>query len=180
MAILQIGRISATPLRINKTSIATVAAGGTRVNVDDPAVRRDLNLTMGRWQIVSSNLDEQAPDASTTTITVAAEAGNAIGVTIQLKDILGINLRASRRVKAWFSDNSDGLDLINTAPNGAVTASTGLIIDESGSKKAFSLVSNASGQIAITINESANIAAFYLVLALPNGQIKVSSAIDFA
>lgn len=180
MTILKIGRISSTPLRINRIAIDTIYNGGTSIDASDPAVKRDLNLNAGRWYIMSSDTDQQTPTASASTISVAAEAGNAITVTIQLKDATGANLRASRAIKGWFSDSSDGVDLINTAPDGAVTAGTGLIIDETGDKKVFTIVTSASGQVTMTINESTNRAAFYLVLALPTGQIKVSSAIDFA
>lgn len=180
MAILRIGRITPNLLRINRVSIATVAQGGTRVDIDDPAVRRDLNATMGRWQIIAASLDQQIPAAETSTFSIGAESSNVINVSLQLKDIFGVNLKARRIVRCWLSDASTGLGLIATAPNGSITATTGTVIDESGDKKALTLVSNTSGLVAFDINESTNKAPFYVAVQMPDGKLLVSGAIDFA
>ncbi len=179
MALIKIGRSSRDALRINRVSIATVGEGGTYVNADDPAVRRDLNLTMGRWEILSSETPQIDPSVENSFITVGVESGNEIYVSLTMRDRVGLDLVAPRAVQAWLSDNADGSGVATTPPT-TITADTGLIVDPAGTLKAFTLVSDSSGLMEMTFAHSSNIAPLYLAVVLPDGSLLVSEAIDFA
>lgn len=65
----------------------------------------------------------------THTITVGAEGGNVIAVTIQLKDANAVDLAVRGNVKAYLSNDANGDSLITTAPTGGCAIGTdGLLI----------------------------------------------------
>jgi hypothetical protein len=140
------------------------AAGGTAVS----AVAAELNTVDG------------APMGAT--FVVGTEGSNKIEVTVQLKDGAAGNLAVRGAVFAYLSDNNDGSTLVATAPSGTVriTPSTGagLMIDVVA-KKAFQLVSGATGLVHVEIEEAGEKTA-YLVVVLANGKLAISGAITFA
>lgn len=115
------------------------------------------------------------------TITVGAEATNAITVTVQFKDVDGNSIAEAVHGRCFLSDLSTGIDLLNTAHDGgvAIAAGGGAILLEDVTDKVFSFVTNATGAIALTATESGAKTA-YLVVCLPDGRIKVSGAITHA
>lgn len=180
MAILQIGRTVIAPLRINKTSIATIAAGGTRVDAANPAVRRALNLTMGRWVIMDGAPGLSVPSADTSTITVGTEAGDAIDVTIQLKDAFGVNIARVCSVECWLSSDAT-TGAVDSDTLTAVTATTGSIVAEHTDDLYFKCVTNASGQLVLHIADTDDEDPNYLWVDFPaDARVLVSGAINFA
>ena len=115
-----------------------------------------------------------------TTLTVGAEASDAIIVTGQLKDANGRVLAERVSLRAWLASDSAGSTHVGTAPSGAVAISGGAgVLNTLVTKKEFNLVTNATGGFAITITES-GVYTCYLALQMPDGSIKVSGAITFA
>lgn len=112
------------------------------------------------------------------TFTVGSETANVIRVTVQLKDREGSNLAIAAGVQAYLSDNSNGASLVATAPSGGwVIATTGVMIPMVADKAA-TFVCSTSGLFNVDITEAAG-KTVYLVVILPLGNLKISSAITF-
>ncbi len=56
--LVTIARTTRLRLRLDRTAIATVAEGGTSVDVEDPAIKRDMNRTVGRWVVLTDAVDD--------------------------------------------------------------------------------------------------------------------------
>ena len=110
---------------------------------------------------------------------VGAEAGNAITVAVQLKNVTGTDLAERGSLLAYLSDDANGDSLAATAPSGNVVIGTDGLAIPLVAKKCFLLTSEADGDIDITVNEAV-VATWFLLLVLPNGKLAVSSAITFA
>lgn len=114
-------------------------------------------------------------------ITVGAEptGGSTINVQIQLTDANARDIGHVGHVQAYLSDNADGSTLAGTAPSGGWAIGTdGLLLPIVANKFAH-LVSEADGDIDITITES-GADTWYLCVMLPNGTLVISSAITFS
>lgn len=113
-------------------------------------------------------------------ITVGTEAANAINVAIQLKDRFGGGEMAERvGIFAYLSDDAYGNSVAATAPDGGAAIGTDGLAIPLVANKAFWLVSEADGDIDITITES-GADTFYLILVMPDGKLVPSGAITFA
>lgn len=110
--------------------------------------------------------------------TIGAEASNAINVAIQLKaDGKDLDYRAA--VWAYLSTDANGDNVTASAPSGGFAIGTDGVAIEAVADKLALLISEADGDIDITITES-TAKTFYLVVVLPDGSLKVSNAITFA
>jgi hypothetical protein len=111
--------------------------------------------------------------------TVGAEATNAIITKVQLLARDGEPLAKSVAVPFYIAGAANGLT-IGTAASGAVAIanSKGLMI-QAVAKLAGTLVSNAKGEIEVSITEAGALTS-YLVLCLPTGQLAISPAIVHA
>jgi hypothetical protein len=110
--------------------------------------------------------------------TLGAETANARVVNVQLKDQNGRNLTKKGCVKAYLSSDANG-NAVAAAPDGAVVAGATGIVFQPVAKTYFTLVTNASGSVDISITDS-TVRTMYLVLLLPDGSVKVSPAIAWA
>lgn len=133
-----------------------------------------LNMKRG----VASQADLKAGIASAS-FSIAAEAANAIVVSIQLKRWDGADLDYRGAILGYLSDDANGDSVAATAPNGTVAAGTDGVVSQLVSKKVFLFTSEADGDIDLSIGESGT-PTFYLVLILPDGHLAVSGAITFA
>lgn len=114
---------------------------------------------------------------SSVTTTVGTEAANAINVAIQLKGPNG-DVSRSGGVFAYLSDNADGSTIAVSAPSGGWAIGTdGLLIPVVANKAAY-LISEADGDIDVTITEVTD-KTFYLVIVLPDGSLNITT-VDFA
>ena len=114
------------------------------------------------------------------TFTIGSEAANVINVGLQLEDANGNDLAVAGNVRAFLSDNSTGLDVTTTAPDGGIADGTdGNITGSITANIHLLLQSEADGDIDIDITET-GVDTWYLVVVLPNGKQVVSSAITFA
>lgn len=114
-------------------------------------------------------------------IVVGAENTGAgtINVAIQLKDSAGADLAVRGGVLAYLSDDAAGDTVAGTAPDGGWAIGTdGMLIPLVADKTAM-LVSEADGDIDITITES-GADTWYLILVMPDGKLVASDAITFA
>lgn len=114
-----------------------------------------------------------------TTFTVGAEAANAINVAVQLKTENGNDLYARGGVFGWLSNEAPGDEIAASAPSGGWAIGTdGLLIPVVTNKAAY-FVSEADGDLDVTITDSGT-GAWYLHLLMPDGTIKTSGVIQFA
>jgi hypothetical protein len=159
------GVLNATTFKINTI---TVTADAAELNKLDGATLSTAEL---------NKIDGAPFDAS---FTIGTEAANIINVAVQLKDADAVNLAAIKSLRIYLSDNTTGNNFIATAPSGTVVIGTnGALYDVGGNKKVFQVITNSSAQFDINITE-AGVKTLYLVLVLPNGALKISSAITFA
>lgn len=186
---IRIARTARKRLRINRTAIGTVAEGGTVVDLDDPAVKRDLNRSVGQWVPLTDVADSGAPigaagaggvaDAGESTIVVAAEAGNAIAVTLTLKDVTGADIDSVRRVNCWLSSSAT-TGVVATDDTITTTATTGALLVEDTDDLIFQAVTDANGVLVLSVAHAGDASAKYLWVEFPNGEVKVSEVIDLA
>lgn len=111
------------------------------------------------------------------TFTIGADAGTTVNVAIQLYSG-GFELAEPGAVQAYLSTLPTGMDVIGTAPSGGWAIGTDGLLLPIVSGKYATLVSEADGDIDVTITE-AGAAVYYLVLILPNGRLEISDAITF-
>lgn len=110
-------------------------------------------------------------------ITVGADAGTTVAVTVQLTDGNGDDLAIRGAVFAYLSDDANGDSVAGTAPDTVAIAADGVAIPLVAGK-CFLLISEADGDISITVTED-GADTWYLVIVLPNGKLVVSDAITF-
>lgn len=117
--------------------------------------------------------------AHSVTFTAGTETANTINLAMQLKDANGASIGEKCAVDFYLSDSSVGLGVTATAPTGnfAIGTNGTFVVWTAG--KSGKLVSNASGQVDITITETGT-PTFYPVVIFPDGTIQVGSAITFA
>lgn len=110
--------------------------------------------------------------------TIGTEAANAITVNIQLKD--GLKDVAQRvALTAYLSADANG-DSITSLATPTFAAGTNGVVSTLVAGKVVFLVSEASGDIDLVITYTTGAGTVYLVLVMPDGSLKVSSAITFA
>lgn len=170
----------------NKRKENTVVAGSihTRQSFYMPdgkvtATASELNALDGITTSVAelNTLDGQAVSA---TITIGAEAGNAINVGIQLKDANGANVASAYALDVYISDDSGGDGLAAVGPSAGVAIGTnGTILSQLVTSKLLKILTTATGDFDVDLSEVAT-PTFYLVVVLPSGQVTVSGAITFA
>lgn len=112
------------------------------------------------------------------TVVVGADAGTTINVTIQLKDSAGVDLAVRGSVLAYLSDDANGDSIAGTAPSGGWAIGTDGLLIPVVADKAAQLVSEADGDIDVTITE-AGADTWYLILVMPDGRLVASDAITF-
>lgn len=126
-----------------------------------------------------ASVNAAIPDATQSTLAVAAEAGDAIAVTLTLKNAAGTTLTGLRGVKCWLSDHASS-GAIGTDDTITVTATTGTIIAEETDDLRFDTITDANGVLVLSVAHAGNATPHYLVVQFPNGELKISAAIDLA
>lgn len=115
----------------------------------------------------------------TPSFVIGADAGTTINVAIQLKDSAGADLAVRGSVFAYLSDDANGDSIAGTAPSGGWAIGTDGLLIPVVAGKAAQLVSEADGDIDITITE-ASADTWYLILVMPDGRLVASEAITFS
>lgn len=113
------------------------------------------------------------------TLAVAAEAGDAIAVTLTLKDAAGAAISGARPVKAWLSSSATtgALAVDDTI---TVTATTGLLVAEETDDLRFDAMTDVNGVLVLSVAHAGNSTAKYLWVDFPGEAPLVSAAIDLA
>jgi hypothetical protein len=141
----------------------------------------NLAVTSGKLaaaSVTEAKLADTIADAiPTITLSVAAESGNTIAVTVQGKDIQGNNNANRFLFHCWLSDAAYGAETA-TAPDGTVSFTTGTLLQETTTKKRWLAVGDATGKAILSIGHSTT-GTWYLN-AVINGKVFASSAITFA
>ena len=124
-------------------------------------------------------------DVGGATFTLDAEASNEITVAIQLLDVEGRPMQKRAAVHGYLSSDANGDTLEAVASGLTLAVGTDGIVIVGGATNVlghhhFMLVSEADGDIDLSITETGGADVFYVVLILPNGDLKVSQAITFA
>lgn len=112
----------------------------------------------------------------TPTFSVAAEAANAIAVTITLRDAAGVALAAKAMATVWISDSALGV-VSATPPDGTVSFTTGTLLKEDTTKVLHRVVSSAAGVLVLSVGES-TAKSFHVCVAV--GNVTASQVITFA
>lgn len=110
------------------------------------------------------------------TASVAAEAGNAIVVTLQWKDWAGNNVARRMAAHVWLSDTATGVPT-STAPSAGWSATAGQIVKQFTTNIEALVESDATGKVVLSIGE-AGAATWYLRVAAGE-RIYSSGAITF-
>jgi len=113
------------------------------------------------------------------TITVAEKDTDEWYVYIQLTDYLGNDLTVPACVKAYLASDSDGLDINATALTTEMSIGSDGSIAVMTDNAAYLLVSEADGDIDISMGYTTGAKNFYLVVVLPTGKRVVSDVIAF-
>lgn len=114
------------------------------------------------------------------TIAVAAEAANAIAVTVTLKTGAGVAVDEARAVTCWLSSSATTGAVAADDGDWAVTATTGSIIKIHTTDLMFEAITNTSGVLVLSCAGTGDLTAKYLWVKFPNGKCKVSAVIDLA
>ena len=111
--------------------------------------------------------------------TIGAENTNAINVSIQLVDRDNGNELAERVALQWYLAADANGDTIASAPSGGIAIGTDGLLIEHTNNIAGTVISEADGDIDVTLTES-TAKSFYLILIAPDGKLYSSGAITFA
>jgi hypothetical protein len=171
--------VTSTAAELNILDGVTSTAAELNILDGVTSTAAELNILDG---VTSTAAELNTLDAALAgaTFTVGAEDTNVITVNIQLVDAAGVALAHLANVFAYLSDDSTGIAISGQAPATSVAAGTdGAIIVEHTSKLAWTLQSEADGDIDLVITETGTY-TWYLVIVLPNGNLAVSGAITFA
>jgi hypothetical protein len=152
---------------INNTAVTATAA---ELNVLDGSTVTAAEL---------NELDDIASYAQST-IAVAAEAANAIAVTVTLLDAAGAAVTGTRFVRAWLSSSAT-TGAIATDDTITVTATTGSFLKEDTDDLLFQCVTSTTGVLVLSVAHAGDASAKYLwVQTAGFRKPKVSAVIDLA
>ena len=111
--------------------------------------------------------------------TIGTENTNAINVAIQLVNRDNGNELAERVALQWYLSSDANGDAISAAPSGGIAIGTDGLLIEHTNNIAGTVISEADGDIDVTLTES-TAKSFYLILIAPDGKLYPSGAITFA
>ena len=130
----------------------------------------------GELYTVLNNFNGMAADA---TVTAGATHTDTIATTIQLKDWNGDDLTEPACVWAYLASDADGLNMNATALTTEMSIGTDGSIAVILANVAYLLVSEADGDIDVTMGYTTGAKNFYLVVVLPTGKRVVSDVLAF-
>jgi hypothetical protein len=147
-----------------------VVASGGKITVESGGL---IALESG------GQFDNAGAPAAASFVVGAEAGGNTINVAVQLKDAQGNDMAVHSSVFAYLSNDANGNAIVTNAPSGGWAIGTDGLLIPVVTNKAAQLVSEADGDIDITITEAGAYTA-YLIVVLPNGKLTASGAITFA
>lgn len=109
---------------------------------------------------------------------VGAETSNARNVIVQLSNRANGGDVSERVAVHWYLSSDANGDAISAAPSGGIAIGTdGLLLEWTANVSGLA-VSEADGDIDVTITETGTV-TFYLVIVAPDGKLYPSTAISF-
>jgi hypothetical protein len=116
---------------------------------------------------------------------ISVEASNARVVSLQLLDRENRDLAIRSGVWGYLATDANGDVMEPHSATLTIAASTdGIVVPNAAANVAghsmFFAVSEADGDLDISITQTSGADTFYLVIVLPNGELFVTSAITFA
>ena len=184
--------------QVGRVAVSDASTGIIEFYIEPPFVvgtdqLRDASVTAGKLATGAaySNLgatstvlemNELADIASyaQSTVAVAVEAGNAIAVTVTLKNAAGSAVTGTRAVRAWLSSSAT-TGAIASDDSITVTATTGSFLVEVTDDLIFDCVTDTTGVLVLSVAHAGDATAKYLWVDT-NGfkKPKVSAVIDLA
>ena len=167
--------------KIGNTALTTTAQTlMTAINELDGEHGTLSSLTTTAKNTLVAAINEISADLllSNAVFTVGTKTGDTIQIGVQLKNRSGSNLSSSMSVRAYLSDSVDGTTIITDAPNGGWDIGNQGLMIPSIEDKFGTFITNNTGFFNIDITETGT-KTFYLVVILPLGNLKISSAISF-
>jgi len=135
------------------------------------------NLNVGKLFLGNKSVEVKSYDV---VMTVGTEATNAIDVAVQLNDAEGKALSEVGIVDFYLSDDAAGIIPTAAVPDGGIAVGAAGGVIETVTDAAGKLISDATGLVNLVITDTTGTPTWYLVLVLPCGGLKISSAITFA
>lgn len=110
-------------------------------------------------------------------VTVGAKVTDTVTCVLQLRDGAGNNLGRKCRITAWVSATA-GATSVGTSTTGLTTAVTvGIAVYVPVANLVFECLTDATGNLTMTLTDSAGAETRFLNFELPDGSIISSSAI---
>lgn len=143
---------------------AKVPTGGRLLIESGGTLRIEGTLNYGGTNLTSSITELNSVDgvpvtwsnqlSGTPTVVIGTEAGDVINVSVQLKDITGINPTQRRAVKFWLSDVSTCISVTGTAAGTIAIGTNGTLRRIVESLKEYDVVTNATGAFDVNITKT--------------------------
>lgn len=152
------------------------AGAGTAVT----ASAAELNTLTGITATVAElNETDNKTSRVQSTVAVAGESGNAIAVTVTLKDAAGVAIVGARPVRCWLSSSAT-TGAIASDDSITVTATTGLLIEEEVDDLKFAAITDVNGVLVLSVAHAGDSTGKYLWIDFPGQAPLVSAIIDLA
>jgi hypothetical protein len=133
-------------------------------------------------QIDDAGAQALAAQVASAEMTVGAEAGEAITVSVQFKNGAGDDMSAACAVMIYFAADDAGQTAASSA-NLSVAAGTDGHVQEvvdSATQNNYLCTSEADGDLDVVVTDASGGATTnYMVIVLPNGSLAISGAITF-
>lgn len=173
-SVLVSGGVGVAPAWSNHPTltIVNVPVGGLKIG----AAGAEVATTFSAAEANAATTDVAS---SSSTITLGVAAGTVQTATIQLKDANGTNIAAVHRIVVYMATDAAGATPSVAGANGAVTATTGVVLKAHTAKLHFEIVTDANGVAVISFDNAGGAGAYTnrVVLVLPTGKVVVSAAL---
>jgi len=121
---------------------------------------------------------EVSGDWAGITFTVGGSHGTTVNVAMQFIDEAGLDISHAVTGIFYLADDSAGLNITATGPDGANAINTDGSAVELLTDKVWAFTTEADGDLSFDVIHSGGTVNWYLVVQLPNGRIAVSSKIE--
>lgn len=162
--------------------IKTATGGVLKIDGTDVSAGLQEIATIGGLTSTALELNELdgMTSRAQSTVAVAAESGNAIAVTITLKDAAGAAISDARPVRAWLSSSAT-TGAVATDDTITVTATTGLLLTEIVDDLIFDAITHTNGVLVLSVAHAGDATAKYLWVETAGfHKPKISAVIDLA
>lgn len=141
------------------------------ITFDDLAILRSLSDRGDKTAHLMIRLLDVLKPNGIPTITVAAVVSGHIDCTVQLRDVLGVELTSQAMFRVWVSDTAKAGPTSDT-PTVTIPSGGAIILAAEVSGKVFSVISNSTGAAILRIADTGQ--TFYLNVAVAD--VLVASA----